>query len=292
MAGNKTSLFAEAQQSEQRGNRVGRDLWDRYAEHRTRVTDAILQLAPADGAGGARLCLLGAGNANDLDLPRLTARFAEVHLVDIDPAALSRAVGRVDKDVRAKLRCHAPVDLSGLFRQIDEGRMRGGSTDPLIAAGTAEVVAQLPGPFDLVVSGCVLSQMSWVLGQRAEREADTLPAPLAALEQALVTIHLRSMLALVKSMGTALLVADLVSSETWPLDDLAPDTDLGALVQRLAEERIAFSVCNPALIRQIVRRDPVLATGCAPPEVGAPWLWTGSKDLTYLVYPMRLRRRT
>jgi hypothetical protein len=290
MAGTKIGLFAEAQQAEQRGNRVGRDLWDRYAEHRARVTAAILQLAPAGAS--ARLCLLGAGNANDLDLPQLAAGFAEVHLVDIDPAALSRAVGRVDKDVRAKLRCHAPVDLSGLFRQIDDGRMRAASAEASIAAGTAEVVAQLPGPFDVVVSGCVLSQMSWVLGQRAARDADTLPAPLANLEQALVTIHMRTLLALVKTTGTALLVADLVSSDTWPLDDLAPETDLAALLQRLAEERIAFSVCNPALIRQILRRDPVLAAGCASPEVGAPWLWTGSKDLTYLVYPMLLRRRS
>ena len=289
MAESKTGLFSQAQQAEQRGNRVGRDLWERYAGHRAQVTAAILRLAPGPGAGG-RLCLLGAGNANDLDLARLAAQFDEVHLVDIDPASLSRATGRQERDVRAKLRCHAPVDLSGLFRQIDGGRVRQSSTETLVATGTAEVLAQLPGRFDVVVSGCVLSQMSWVLGQTCERDPAALPAPLAHLEQALLTIHLRTMLGLVAPAGTALLVADLVSSEAYPLDDLEPDADLAALVQQLSEARIAFTVCNPALIKQILRRDPVLATSCSPPEVGTPWLWTGSKDLTYLVYPMRLRR--
>jgi hypothetical protein len=297
MAENKTGLFVEAQQAEQRGNKVGRDLWDRYAGHRAQVTAAILALAPPAGAdvgvakATGRVCLLGAGNANDLDLARLAARYDEVHLVDIDPAALSRAVSRPDREARAKLRCHAPVDLSGLFRQIDSGRARTASPEALLASGTAEVLGQLPGPFDVVVSGCVLSQMSWALAQKAERDPNALPAPLPTLEQALLTIHLRTMLGLVKPTGTALLVADLVSSESWPIDELAPDTDLAALVQHLSEERLAFTVCNPALIKQILRRDPVLAAGLAPPELGAPWLWTGSKDLTYLVYPMKLRRR-
>jgi hypothetical protein len=290
MAGNKTGLFTEAQQSEQRGNRVGRDLWDRYAQHRAHVTAAILALAPPGDSGG-RLCLLGAGNANDLDLTQLGGRFDEVHLVDIDPGALSRAISRPDKEARAKLRCHAPVDLSGLFRQIDSGRARQASPEALVSAGAAEVLAQLPGPFDVVVSGCVLSQMSWVMGQTANRDPDALPAPLATLEQALLTIHLRTLLGLVAPTGTALLVADLVSSEAYPLDELEPGADLAALVQHLSEERIAFTVCNPALIKQVLRRDPVLAASCAPPSVGTPWLWTGSKDLTYLVYPMRLRRR-
>src|SRR4051794_34316785 len=92
MAERKTNLFSLAQESEQRGNRVGRALWDRYAHHRAQVTAAILALAPPADAPGGRLCLLGAGNGNDLGLEELCPRFAELHLVDIDPGALSRAV--------------------------------------------------------------------------------------------------------------------------------------------------------------------------------------------------------
>src|SRR5688572_16969564 len=63
----KPGLFAKARDAEQRGNREGRDLWDRYATHRERATGAALGLAPASLSGG-RLCWLGAGNANDIDL--------------------------------------------------------------------------------------------------------------------------------------------------------------------------------------------------------------------------------
>jgi hypothetical protein len=29
---------------------------------------------------------------------------------------------------------------------------------------------------------------------------------------------------------------------------------------------------------------------CPSPEVGEPWLWTGSRERTFLVYPLILRR--
>src|SRR5688572_8797242 len=118
MTDSKPGLYDRAQRAEQRGNRDVRDLWDRYRTHRERLTAEILTLAVAAEPGG-RLCLLGAGNANDLDLEALAGRFDEVHLVDIDPGALARASGRQSAAVRARLRLHAPVDLSGLYHQLD-----------------------------------------------------------------------------------------------------------------------------------------------------------------------------
>ena len=59
-----------------------------FAEHRARLTREIAERAPASGRG--RLCLLGAGNANDVDLELLAKRFAEVHLVDLDRDAVGR----------------------------------------------------------------------------------------------------------------------------------------------------------------------------------------------------------
>src|SRR5687767_6985847 len=91
MAESKPGLFERAQRAEQRGNRDVRDLWERYRGHRQRVTAEILALAPAGAEPGGRVCLLGAGNANDLELEALASRFDEIHLVDIDPGALSRA---------------------------------------------------------------------------------------------------------------------------------------------------------------------------------------------------------
>ena len=277
MAGNPPTLLERAQQAEQKGNREVRDLWARYAGHRQHVTAEILALAPpADG----RLCLLGAGNGNDLDLESLAARFQEIHLVDLDPGGLSRATGRQSPATRAKLRSHAPVDLSGLYGQLAQRRLP--APDALVEAGAAQVLAQLPSPFDVVASLCVLSQMSWALESLLESEA-----PLPALQQALLRIHLRTLLGLVGSTGSALLVADLVSSDSYDLDEV-PEAELPALARKLAAERVAFPVCNPELIRQVLRRDPALAATTLTEN--APWLWQGPKDLTYLVCPLVLRR--
>jgi hypothetical protein len=280
----KPTLLERAQRAEQTGNRDTRDLGEAFRAHRQRVTAEILALAPAPGG---RLCLLGAGNANDLDLEALAARFDEVHLVDIDPAALSRATGRQSPAVRARLRCHAPVDLSGLYHQL-ERRTRLPPVDEMVIAGTAEVVRQLPSQFDVVVSCCVLSQMAWALEYLASPDGKPVPA----LEQALLRIHLRAILGVMQPTGAALLVSDLTSSQFYPpLDELPPDEDLRALTLKLAARRIAYTVCNPELVRQMLRHDAELAQAWLPPAMGEPWLWLGAKALTYLVYPFVLRRK-
>jgi hypothetical protein len=285
----KPTIFERAQRAEQNGNRETRDLWGRFEGHRRRVTAEILALAPegADAPGG-RLCVLGAGNANDLDLEALAARFAEVHLVDIDPGALSRATGRLTPAGRAKVRSHAPVDLSGLFPQL-ERKTRLPPIDELVTTGTAEVTGKLPSGFDVVASCCVLSQMAWALQYLASPDKNPVPA----LEQALLRIHLRTVLHLMRPTGAALLISDLTSSLFYPaLEALTPGEDLRALTQNLAARRVAYAVCNPELVRRILRHDAQLAETCLPPALGEPWLWTGPRGLTYLVYPSVLRRRS
>jgi hypothetical protein len=285
----RAALFDRAQQAENKGNRETRDLWERFRIHRHRVTAEILALAPAQNdRGGGRLCLLGAGNANDLDLDALAACYDEVHLVDIDPSALDRAMGRQSPPVRARLRLHAPVDLSGLYHLLDRPANLP-SADAIVNAGMAEVLRQLPGDFDVVASCCVASQMSWAIGHLATPDPTLVPM----LEQSLLRVHLRTMLRLIRPMGAALLVSDLTSSLFFPpLDELAADVDLRALAHKLAEAYLAYTVCNPILIRQILRRDEELAATCEVSALGYPWLWAGPKALTYLVYPTVLRRRS
>jgi hypothetical protein len=112
------------------------------------------------------------------------------------------------------------------------------------------------------------------------------------LEQALLRIHLRAMLRTIRPTGAALLVSDLTSSLFYPpLNELAPSENLRALTQKLAGQRKAYTVCNPELVQYILRSDAELAATCVPPTLGEPWLWTGPKAFTYLVYPFVLRRR-
>jgi hypothetical protein len=276
----KAPYFEQARLFEQKGNREGRDLWDRYAEHRRRLTAEVLALPP----GAGRLCLLGAGNANDYDLPVLAERFAELHLVDIDPAALSRATNRQPAPVRNKLRSHAPVDLSGLFHQFDAGKLP--EHERLVELGVKDILGRLPAEFDVVISACVMSQISWSFARFAGEDMELR----TVLEQAMVNVHLRVLLSLLRPGGVALLASDLVSTDNYPVDEIGPDTDLRALVDKLSAERLAYAVCNPELIQQLLRRDRQLRAVYAGGQIGQPWLWTGSHDRTYLVYPMVLRR--
>jgi hypothetical protein len=276
----KAQFFEQARLFEQKGNREGRDLWDRYAEHRRHLTAEVLALPPGSG----RLCLLGAGNANDYDLETLAERFEELHLVDIDPAALARATNRQPAAVRNKMRSHAPVDLSGLFHQLDLGKLP--EHERLVEVGTKDVLGRLPADFDVIVSGCVMSQISWSFARFGGNDVELR----TMLEQAMVNVHLRVLLSLLRPGGVALLASDLVSTDTYPVDEIPPDADLRALVARLSTERLAYAVCNLELIQQLLRRDRSLRALCASTEIGQPWLWTGSQDRTYLVYPMVLRR--
>jgi hypothetical protein len=281
MAGTKSVHFEQAQRAETRGNREGRDFWERYAGHRERLTAEILALAPS----GGRLCLLGAGNTNDVDLPALTERFTEVHLVDIDPAALSRAGNRQSPAVRTRLRNHAPVDLSGVYQQLDAGRLP--AREQLVEQGTAAVLRALPGDFDLVVSCCVLSQMSWALRRAAGDDEELF----TTLDQAMVNVHLRSLVALAAPGRPTLVAADLISSDHYPLDELPPDANLRAIVDELASARLAYAACNPELLRALIRRDRALSGMIEPPRLGEPWLWHAGQERTYLVYPMVLARK-
>ena len=108
-------------------NRQSREAWDRYAPHRARVTALVMEaLAPGD-----RLCVLGAGNVNDLDLAAVLAVAAEVDLVDVDGAAMAAGVMRQQLDTNPRVR-RREHDLSG---------------------------APAPGGFDVVLSAGMLTQL-------------------------------------------------------------------------------------------------------------------------------------
>src|SRR5215471_11691642 len=88
-------------------NRETASSWEQFSQHRAQMTQLALEAAPETGG---RLAVLGAGNCNDLDLDALTARYREVHLIDVDVEAVRRARGRVAPEVADRLITHAPVD--------------------------------------------------------------------------------------------------------------------------------------------------------------------------------------
>ena len=65
-------------------NEQSRDGWQRFGSHRSKVMSLLRSAA----SPGSRLGLLGAGNANDVDLNELTGLYRSIDLIDLDLAAL------------------------------------------------------------------------------------------------------------------------------------------------------------------------------------------------------------
>lgn len=251
--------------------------WDLYAAHREAFTDAVLSLPrPSD----ARLCVLGAGKSNDLDLSLLAATFREVHLVDWEPALLASAVSREPSEVKKRLVPHAPVDLS-LFseKRASKWQKRPPSANELEALEDATLqglLTRLPGPFEVVVSACVLTQLGFAL-TRSLRE----PHPaLGPLRLSVARLHLRTLLGLAAARGSALLVSDVASSNHYPLTELPAGADLSDVLEDVVRKRAYYHLAQPELLRDLLND---LASE-RPARQLAPWLWTGPQQRTYLVY--------
>jgi hypothetical protein len=258
--------------------------WDLYASHRAHLTDLITAHGPRP-----RLGVLGAGNANDLDLDRLTAAFQAIHLADLDASALARAAHRQSPETRRQLALHPERDLSGLLDHLPAWRENPPDAAELARTApraAARITAALPGLFDVVVSDCVLSQISWTCFKAVGAGPSLTPI----LETALAA-HLRALIALTRPGGRCLLVSDVISSDTFPLDPLFPLLDAGALLRHLDRAGRLFSGTSPGLARATLYNDPKLADAVEDVSVVEPWLWRLSPTRTVLVYALAFRRR-
>ncbi len=250
------------------------------------MTEAVLSSA---GGPGGRLCILGAGACNDLDLEQLSLAFSEIHLVDIDATALARGIARQPPAVRTRLRPHARVDLSGMTKRLNEWRRRPPTPAQLDALGasTAQaLLARLPGPFDVVVSACVLTQMAFAaMDALGERHAMLRPIRLS-----LVGTHLHALVGLTVDGGASLFVSDLTSSSMFPLKDLDVSRSLQEVMNQIIASGACYHVAHPALVTSILSSGS-FRERVWDPDFLAPWLWSGRLDRTYFVYALRVRRR-
>jgi hypothetical protein len=113
---------------------------------------------------------------------------------------------------------------------------------------------------------------------------------MATLDVALAA-HLRAMVALTRPGGRCLLVTDVVSSDTLPLDKLFPQIDGGALLRRLDRDERLFSGTSPALVRAMLEDDLDLAAEVEDVSIITPWLWHVAPRRTFLVCAIAFGRR-
>jgi hypothetical protein len=252
--------------------------WALYAAHRARFTEALVE----SGRGrSGRLCVLGAGPCNDIDLERLASAFSEIHLVDIAPKPMARAVARQPAEIRPRIFRHAPVDLSGLSARRLAKWKRFAPTAPEVATAAASslqsIVAALRGPFDVVASACVLTQMAFDL-RASLGEGHPM---LGTIRLALMASHVNLLIQLMSARGACLFVSDAASSTNYPLGDLSAGGDLRGVLSDVVKRGACYFAANPNVIASFLGR-------VGEPELLDPWLWTGALERTYLVYAFRL----
>ena len=255
---------------QQQRNRLNRDGWQSFAGHRRKVTELLVSAQP--GKSG-RLCVLGAGNCNDLDLGKLTEAFSEVHLVDIDGAAMAQGLASQAPAKLAHIQLHAGIDVSGCNELMAEWTPAQPPTaaevQRCVEAAGALRMPKVPGPFDVVASVCLLTQLfdavANSLGGDHPHFMDLLTAVRAR--------HLQLLLDLLSPGGTALLITDFVSSTTFPPLAMTPEMELPAVAAKLIESKNFFTGANPFVLQALMQNAPYSADELDPPQVSLPWLW-------------------
>ncbi len=246
-------------------NRETLDNWRLYRSHREAVADLI---CPTPQPASARLCILGAGNCNDLDLARFSGRFAQVHLVDLDRQAMAGGVQRQSPPAPGRISLHGGVDLTGVLKTLDTWqRYRPGRESIAHCIREARAFAGLPflGRFEVAASICLLSQLIdtvvSVTGSRAvPRE----------LVETLRQRHLRLLAELLLPGGVGYLVTDfaLERGGARPARETSPEPESAA-----GASGNAFLGVNPRELRALANHDAVLRTRVRKARVSPSWLW-------------------
>ena len=184
-------------------NRETLDFWRLYRSHREAVADLISRTPqPAS----ASLCILGAGNCNDLDLARFTSRFAQVHLVDLDRQAMDKGVQRQSPPAPGRIRLHGGIDLTGILKTLatwERHRPKRESIAHCIREARAFAGLPVPDRFEVVTSMCLLTQIIDSVVSMTGPGA----VPLE-LVRALRQRHLRLLAELLLPGGVGILVTD------------------------------------------------------------------------------------
>lgn len=283
MARKRWRVASQAEiERQKRTNRSSLRHRESFGAHRRHLTALLL---PEGTDPGLSLCVLGAGNCQDLDLERLAAQYAAIHLVDLDAQALIAARDRQPPDVRARIVCEPAVDLSGMLEVIDRwAEMQVDPSELLAHPGhTARRLAARLGRFDVVLSACMLSQMHLsLLNILTDRH------PLhAALSYTLTLTHLRCLELFRQPAGRALLATDaarLDQLDLQPYSELEPAPLLGALLAR----HQVFDAVDPRLLDAMVRDDPELSERASLSEPLDVWVWTNGPEQRLLVYALEL----
>jgi len=252
--------------------------WAMYASHRRQIEKLITPASP-----GGRICVLGAGNCNDLDLSWLTQVYSQSHLIDLDADSLASAVERQRPSKPASICLWAPFDLSGIGDLLRNWR-QAPPTDDQIRQCIQQIrhrSKQHPWDeerFDVVLSPCVLSQILISARQSLGATHQLYPK----LRDALLADHLKMAYRLLKPAGRAVIVIDLASTEDFGSTTGIEEDQLPDLMRSLIARKKCFNALTPAALAQAAREHLKVTS----PTFTAPWLWHLGLAKSFLVFAM------
>ena len=148
------------QQNQQRLNAATRANWELFQTHREHLGKLLIESC---GSRFKSLCVLGAGNTNDLDLPPLTAQFQRTLLLDLDLAAMQHGVRQQFGENTPNSLEIRHAEVTGSLEVMNE-LLSEPTKEPLLQQLTERLSQpRLPitigEQFDCVVSSCLLSQL-------------------------------------------------------------------------------------------------------------------------------------
>jgi hypothetical protein len=265
---------------QQEFNRASRGNWDAFAEHRQRLAALLEQSVPP--ASRESLCILGAGNCNDLDLPRLVSQWSRIRLVDLDVEAMRAGISRQFHMRPPEHLELSACDVTGALEYCHEllhcPSSRESLTNLRHALALLPAVERLGEQFSCVVSPCLLSQLTSIIKYAV---GDSSP-DLRGLIQLVRLQHLRTLAELTRSGGTMVALIDFVSSDSLPQLSNAPVSSLPDLMAQALREKNFFTGMNPVVIQQLLNQPPLDSCWSEPPNAVHPWRWNLGPR-TYLV---------
>ncbi len=276
-------------EAEHKANLSTADQYDRFGSHRSALMSQLLE--GVDAVDEPSLCVLGAGNCNDLDLPELTKHYTHITLVDLDEQAVEKARRRHAKRVRDRITCCAPVDITNLLEALPRWNRLEITPEELMAQpleATRSVVAQVGQDFDRVLSACVLTQLQLTVLRQLGADHRLFQVVTRTVHLG----HLRILHALTRPGGRALLATELVSNETAPLAALDGAKDLLPALQEYAQGGNVIGVAHPDRLLAIAKDDPILSREARVLAPHAAWLWHQGPKRSYLAYGLWLENTT
>lgn len=259
-------------------NRQNRDAWARYAPHRARVTQLVMDaLGPGD-----RVCVLGAGNVNDVDLLAVLEQARTVDLVDLDGDAMTDGVRRQELHGDPRVRLSTGWDLSGVLDRLSR------------ESDLARIVDAVDGyepplpfdTFDVVLSVGVLTQLF-----QSIIDAELDPEATVAVILRLRARHLLDLTRLARLGGQAILVTDTVATSTAPHLPTLAETELEPAMAALVASGNFFTGTNAYRVAAVLEESAPF-TGCVSDvTLHDPWLWAVTPDREHLTYAITWARR-